>query len=180
MSKSVGTCAGWRRCSTRSAATRCPCLSEGHYRQPTAFTPEKLADAARRVEGIRNAGGGLVPGPSPAVLVWHREVFFDALADDYDSRARRGARRVDREVNVADGPVGDADAREMLAVPGSKGPGPDRRGGRAGEVVEPASGAARAVRRATSAEADRLAGRAGPGPGGPRRSRGCRAVPIGP
>ena len=38
-------------------------FNEAHYRQPLAFTPEKLADAARRVEGIRNAGRRLVPGP---------------------------------------------------------------------------------------------------------------------
>jgi cysteinyl-tRNA synthetase len=31
-------------------------FSEGHYRQPLAYTRERLDDAARRVERIRDAG----------------------------------------------------------------------------------------------------------------------------
>ena len=41
---------------------------EGHYRQPLAFSRERLEDAARRVERIRDAGRRLVPGDSPAAL----------------------------------------------------------------------------------------------------------------
>ena len=131
-------------------------FSEGHYRQPIAFTPEKLADAARRVEGIRNAGRRLVPGPSPAALARHREAFFDALADDYNTpRALAALAEWIREANAADGPVGDADAREMLAVLGLENL---LDGGAAApaEVVELAErrGAARAAR--DFAEADRL------------------------
>src|SRR5215213_8704061 len=94
-------------------------FSEGHYRQPLAFTPEKLADAARRVDGIRNAGRRLVSGPSPEALAPHRDAFFDALADDYNTpRALAALAEWIREANSADEPVGDAHAREMLAMLG--------------------------------------------------------------
>src|SRR3954454_2877624 len=58
---------------------------EGHYRQPLAFSRERLEEAGRRVARIRDAGRPLVPGPSPAELSEHREAFFDALADDYNT-----------------------------------------------------------------------------------------------
>ena len=94
-------------------------FAEGHYRQPLAFSPEKLDDAARRVEGIRNAGRRLVPGPSPEALAPHRDAFFDALADDYNTpRALAALAEWIREANSADGPVGDAHAHEMLAMLG--------------------------------------------------------------
>ena len=94
-------------------------FAEGHYRQPLAFTSEKLDDAARRVEGIRNAGRRLVPGESPAALAPHRDAFFDALADDYNTpRALAALAEWVREANSASAPVGDSHAREMLAVLG--------------------------------------------------------------
>jgi cysteinyl-tRNA synthetase len=94
-------------------------FAEGHYRQPLAFTPEKLEDAARRVEGIRNAGRRLVPGESPAALAPHRDAFFDALADDYNTpRALAALAEWVREANSADAPVGDSHAREMLSMLG--------------------------------------------------------------
>ena len=94
-------------------------FAEGHYRQPLAFTREKLDDAARRVEGIRNAGRRLVPGDSPAELEPHRDAFFDALADDYNTpRALAALAEWVREANSADAPVGDSHAREMLAMLG--------------------------------------------------------------
>ena len=67
MAKSVGNIRGCSpRCSTRRAATRCRVLlPTGHYRQPLAFTRERLEEAARRVERIREAGRRLVPGESP-------------------------------------------------------------------------------------------------------------------
>ena len=60
-------------------------FAEGHYRQPLAFTREKLDDAARRVEGIRNAGRRLVRASRRTTLEPHRDAFFDALADDYNT-----------------------------------------------------------------------------------------------
>ena len=38
---------------------------EGHYRQPLAFSAERLEDAARRVERIRDLGGGSRPANPP-------------------------------------------------------------------------------------------------------------------
>ena len=94
-------------------------FAEGHYRQPLAYTAEKLADAARRVEGIRNAGRRLVPGDSPEALAPHRDAFFDALADDFNTpRALAALAEWIREANASDAPVGDAHAREMLGVLG--------------------------------------------------------------
>ena len=90
---------------------------EGHYRQPLAFTPERLEDAARRVERIRYAGRRLVPGDSPVALAAHRDAFFDALADDFNTpRALAALADWIRDANRADGPVGEGHLREMLAV----------------------------------------------------------------
>jgi cysteinyl-tRNA synthetase len=94
-------------------------FAEGHYRQPLVFTREKLDDAARRVEGIRNTGRRLVAGESPAALALHRDAFFDALADDYNTpRALAALAEWVREANSAGGPVGDSHAREMLSMLG--------------------------------------------------------------
>jgi cysteinyl-tRNA synthetase len=92
---------------------------EGHYRQPLAFSPERLEDAARRVDRIRDAGRRLVPGPSPAELRPHRDAFFDALADDFNTpRALAAMAEWLREANRTDSSVGDEQLREMLGVIG--------------------------------------------------------------
>jgi cysteinyl-tRNA synthetase len=93
-------------------------FSGGHYRQPIAFSDERLADAARAAERIRDAGRRLVPGDSPAELASYRDAFFDALADDFNT-ARALAALYDwiREANRREG-VGDAHLREMLGVLG--------------------------------------------------------------
>jgi cysteinyl-tRNA synthetase len=94
-------------------------LADGHYRQPLAFNGDKLADAGRRVERIREAGRRLVPGESPAALAPHRDAFFDALADDFHTpRALAALAEWLREANRSDAPVGDSHAREMLGVLG--------------------------------------------------------------
>jgi cysteinyl-tRNA synthetase len=156
-------------------------FAEAHYRQPMAFSPEKLEDAARRVEGIRNTGRRLVPGDSPEPMAAHRDAFFDALADDYNTpRALAALAEWIREANSADAPVGDAHAREMLAMLGLENL-LDADEGAPPEVVELAEqrGAARAAR--DFAEADRLRDelrargwevRDGP--------EGAELVPIGP
>jgi cysteinyl-tRNA synthetase len=131
-------------------------FAEGHYRQPLAFTPEKLEDAARRVEGIRNAGRRLAPGPSPDALALHRDAFFDALADDYNTpRALAALAEWIREANSAGAPVGDSHAREMLAMLGLENL-LDRDEAAPAEVVQLADqrDAARGAR--DFAEADRL------------------------
>jgi cysteinyl-tRNA synthetase len=86
----------------------------GHYRQPVAFSPERLQEAARGVERIRDAGRRLRPGASPPELAYLREAFFDALADDFNTaRALAAAYEWIREANRQGG-AGDADLREML------------------------------------------------------------------
>jgi cysteinyl-tRNA synthetase len=132
-------------------------FSGGHYRQPIAFSDERLADAERAAARIREAGRRLAPGDSPEELAPLRDQFFDALADDFNT-ARALAALYDwiREANRREGPVGASHLREMLDVLGlsslldtaEEGPPP--------EAVELAErrGAARDAR--DWAEADRL------------------------
>ena len=132
-------------------------FSGGHYRQPIAFSDERLADAERAAARIREAGRRLTTGESPEELAPLRDAFFDALADDFNT-ARALAALYDwiREANRREGPVGASHLREMLDVLGlaslldSAGEGPPQ------EAVELAErrGAARDAR--DWAEADRL------------------------
>lgn len=57
----------------------------GHYRQPIVFAPETLRDAQGRLKRIREAGRRLVDGPSPPQLRVHRDAFFAALANDFNT-----------------------------------------------------------------------------------------------
>jgi cysteinyl-tRNA synthetase len=95
-------------------------LASGHYRQPLAFSPSELADAERRVSRIRDALRRLHAGaPSPPDMVHHRDAFFDALANDFNTPAALASLfEWVREANRRGGGVGDADLREMLAVLG--------------------------------------------------------------
>ncbi|HVA18921.1 MAG TPA: cysteine--tRNA ligase [Solirubrobacteraceae bacterium] len=95
-------------------------LISGHYRQPLAFSPSELEDADRRVYRIRDALRRLEKGePSPPGMAHHREAFFDALADDFNTPAALACLfEWVREANRRAGGVGDADLREMLAVLG--------------------------------------------------------------
>jgi cysteinyl-tRNA synthetase len=89
----------------------------GHYRQPIAYSDERLGEAARSVARIREAGRRLVPGPSPPELTPLRERFFDALAEDFNTpRALAAVFDWVREANRREQPTGDADLREMLDV----------------------------------------------------------------
>jgi cysteinyl-tRNA synthetase len=91
----------------------------GHYRQPISFSDDALADAARTVERIRDAGRRLVAGQSPAALREHRDAFFAALRDDYNTPEALAAMfRWVREANRSEEPVGDGDLREMLGMLG--------------------------------------------------------------
>ncbi|HEY4279796.1 MAG TPA: cysteine--tRNA ligase [Conexibacter sp.] len=92
----------------------------GHYRQPIAYSDERLAEAARSVARIREAGRRLVRGASPAELAPLRETFFAALADDFNTPRALAAvfdwvRGANRLVEAGT-EVGDADLREMLQV----------------------------------------------------------------
>ena len=89
----------------------------GHYRQPIAYSEERLEEAARSVARIREAGRRLVPGPSPEELAPLREQFFAALAEDFNTpKALATVFDWVREANRRDQPTGDADLREMLGV----------------------------------------------------------------
>jgi cysteinyl-tRNA synthetase len=91
----------------------------GHYRQPLAFSPEVLEEAGQRVYRVRNALARLQPGPSPPEMAHHREAFFDALAEDFNTpRAQAEMFEWIREANARTEPTGDADLREMLGVLG--------------------------------------------------------------
>jgi cysteinyl-tRNA synthetase len=156
-------------------------FAEGHYRQPLAYSREKLDDAARRVEGIRNTARRLVPGDSPAALAVHRDAFFDALADDYNTpRALAALAEWTREANRAEGDVGDADLREMLPMLGLENL-LDGDEGAPADVVELAEARASARAARDFADADRLRDElrargweVRDGPGGPE------LVPVGP
>jgi cysteinyl-tRNA synthetase len=92
---------------------------QGHYRQPLAFSRERLEQAARAVDRLREAGRRVTPGPSPADLAPHRDRFFAALAEDFNTP--EALARLWAWVGEAfrrEGTVGDADLREMLEVLG--------------------------------------------------------------
>ncbi len=98
-------------------------LIGGHYRQPLAFSPSELGDADRRVHRIRDALRRLEPGqPSPLDMAPHKEAFFGALAEDFNTPKALGSLfEWIREANRRGGrgePVGDADLREMINVIG--------------------------------------------------------------
>jgi cysteinyl-tRNA synthetase len=89
-----------------------------HYRQPLAYTPDALRDAAARVDRVRETARRLVPGESPADMAPLRERFFDALAEDFNTARALGALfEWVREANRRGG-AGDADLRAMLGVLG--------------------------------------------------------------
>jgi cysteinyl-tRNA synthetase len=90
----------------------------GHYRQPLAFSRERLEEAARSAQRIREAGRRLVPGDSPAALAPLRDAFFAALADDFNTaRALAALYEWISEANKREG-VGADDVVGMLSVLG--------------------------------------------------------------
>jgi len=90
----------------------------GHYRQPIAFDDDSMRAATGRVAGIRETARRLVDGPSPPDMAVHREAFFDALADDFNTAlALRHLAAWTSEANKRSG-VGREDLEEMLGVLG--------------------------------------------------------------
>jgi cysteinyl-tRNA synthetase len=132
-------------------------FSGGHYRQPIAFSGERLDAAAGGVRRIREAGRRLISGPSPEALAVHREAFFDALADDFNTaRALASLYEWISEANKLEA-VGSDDLLAMLDVLGLEAllareerPPP--------EAVELAEQRAAARQRREWDEADRLRG----------------------
>jgi cysteinyl-tRNA synthetase len=91
----------------------------GHYRQPLAFSPEALEAAVGGTRRIREAARRLAPGDSPAELAPHRDAFFDALADDFNTpRALAALYEWIGAANKLPEGAGDAQLREMLGVLG--------------------------------------------------------------
>jgi cysteinyl-tRNA synthetase len=131
-------------------------MSTGHYRQPLAFSDEALEHAKASAGRIREAGRRLIPGPSPAALEPHRDAFFAALRNDFNTaEALASLYGWIREANRSEEAVGDGHLVEMLSVLGletllaaQEGPPPE-----AVEMAE-AREAARAAK--DWAEADRL------------------------
>jgi cysteinyl-tRNA synthetase len=131
-------------------------MSTGHYRQPLNYSQEALEDARRSAARIREAGRRLLAGPSPEALEPHRDAFFDALRNDFNTaEALASLYGWVREANRSDQPVGDSHLREMLDVLGLIGllaaeEGPPE------EAVEMAALRDAARRNKDWAEADRL------------------------
>ena len=57
----------------------------GHYRQPLLFSEQSLQQADTSARRIRAAAMQLSDAPSPDGLSVHREAFFAALADDFNT-----------------------------------------------------------------------------------------------
>jgi len=96
-------------------------LLSGHYRQPLAYSPEALEQAAANVRRIREAGRRLSAGePSPAELAPLRERFFEALRRDFNTAQALAV--LNDWLREATSPMwdtpGDSDLREMLGVLG--------------------------------------------------------------
>src|SRR5271163_1231003 len=121
MAKSAGNIAPLHEVLARHGAEAVVMyLISGHYRQPLAFSPSELEDAERRVNRVRDALRRLEPGrPSPPDMARHRDAFFDALANDFNTPAALASLfEWVREANRRGEGVGDADLREMLGVLG--------------------------------------------------------------
>jgi cysteinyl-tRNA synthetase len=157
MAKSVGNIRGLAEVLDEvGGATLVLFFSTGHYRQPLAYSPESLEAAGNAARRIREAGRRLGDGDSPESLEVHRDAFFDALADDFNTAKALAAlyEWIGAANKLPEG-TGDAHLREMLGVLGIE------------SLLEPEEGApteavALAERRAESraakdwAEADRL------------------------
>ena len=79
----------------------------GHYRQPIAFSHERLEEAGAAVGRIREAARRLLPGPSPQWSSPLRERFFAALKKFDDYLASTQPLQVPAE-KLFQGPVADA------------------------------------------------------------------------
>ena len=170
------TSAASPRCSTRSAATRSSCTSA---RATTASRSPTRASASTTPHGASSGSATPAGASSPATrrpaLAPHREAFFAALADDFNTpRALAALSEWIREANKVAG-AGERDLREMLDVLGlanllERGEGPPE------EVLALAGAARRGARPARLRRGRPPPGRAaGPRLGRPRRARRSRA-----
>jgi cysteinyl-tRNA synthetase len=100
-------------------------LVSGHYRQPIAFGPEQMEQAAARVERLRNflrehpAAGDARAGAEDEFVAARLEGFRDALADDFNTpRAMAEAFELVAEANRRKLPGAPQALREMLELVG--------------------------------------------------------------
>jgi cysteinyl-tRNA synthetase len=91
-------------------------LASGHYRQPLAYSQIEMKEAVQQVLRIREALRRMIAGEeSPAEMAPHKEAFFAALADDFNTpKALASLFAWVREANRREEPVGERDLREML------------------------------------------------------------------
>ncbi len=90
-------------------------LCGAKYREPVLFDDRTLGAAQAQVRRLRDAARRLADGPSPSDMAEHREAFFDALADDFNTPEALGHLHAwVREANRRPGPVGRADLAQML------------------------------------------------------------------
>ena len=121
MSKSLGNVFGLRETLARyGPETLLMYFSGAHWRQPMEFDDDRLAEAAARAGGIREAARSLIDGPSPEWSAPLRERFFDALARDFNTpRALAIVAEWTRQANRSPaGTIGSADLAQMLDVLG--------------------------------------------------------------
>jgi cysteinyl-tRNA synthetase len=159
MAKSVGNIAPLHEVVARyGAAATVMYIVSGHYRQPLSYSDSALEQAQANIERIREAHRRLAAGePSPTALEPHRDAFFAALADDFNTPAAIAAMNDWlRAAAGAQGPAaGDGHLAEMLGVLGLESvleadePAP-------GEVVELAEQRERARAERDFAAADEL------------------------
>jgi cysteinyl-tRNA synthetase len=120
MSKSVGNVRGLADALDEvGPETLLMYFSASHYRQPVSYSRERLEEAARSVERVRDAGRRLLDGPSPEALRVHHEAFFEALRNDFNTaEALSHLFTWVREANRSAEAVGSDDLLDMLTVLG--------------------------------------------------------------
>ena len=121
-------------------------FASAHYRGPMDFDDERLAEARARVARIRDAARQLADGASPADMRTHRDAFFAALAEDFNTSRALGAlfewiREANRREEPPGGPTSSRCSR-VLALE-NLADGGRRRGARGARAARSPPGGAR-------------------------------------
>jgi cysteinyl-tRNA synthetase len=91
-------------------------FASGHYRQPVQYSDETLTQARNTVAAVRELARTLSPGESSPALAVHRDAFFEALADDFNTPAALARLHAWTRAAREAGETGDSHLREMLEV----------------------------------------------------------------